>query len=190
MVLKYVPFFLRFLGRPERSTGWAHMQSVHAGAVQTHFSDFALFLKNSFQKTSVWVHLRVNVGSKCDICVKKASPKMLQKKCPTKGKQGTIRRSGGSRRSSLACALLRQETIVRATIEALFEILAEKSELDSKSLQTTEWFAENMKSMLEKLQQTLKQLLKQLLKQVRQADDLTRPGQGPANYRGTTTTHK
>ena len=31
------PFFLRFWGLPERSTGWAHMQSVHAGAVQTHF---------------------------------------------------------------------------------------------------------------------------------------------------------
>ena len=38
-------FFLRFLGRPERSKGWAHMQSVHAGAVQTHFSMFAVFLK-------------------------------------------------------------------------------------------------------------------------------------------------
>ena len=38
-------FFLRFLGRPERSTGWAHMQSVHAGAVQTHFFSFTFFLK-------------------------------------------------------------------------------------------------------------------------------------------------
>ena len=51
-VLTYVPFFLRFLGRPERSTGWAHMQSVHAGAVQTHFCVFAFFLKNSFQRFS------------------------------------------------------------------------------------------------------------------------------------------
>ena len=50
------PFFRRFLGRPERSTGWAHMQSVHACAVQTHFSIFALLPKNSFQKRSRWVH--------------------------------------------------------------------------------------------------------------------------------------
>ena len=51
-VLKYVLLFLRFLGRPEPSTGWAHMQSVHAGAVQTHFSVFAFSLKNRFQQTS------------------------------------------------------------------------------------------------------------------------------------------
>ena len=42
-VLKYVNFFVRFLVRPERSKGWAHMQSVRAGAVQTHFSVFTLF---------------------------------------------------------------------------------------------------------------------------------------------------
>ena len=35
---------------------------------------------------------------------------------------------------SLACALFRQETVVRAAVEALFEIIAEKSELGSKSL--------------------------------------------------------
>ena len=39
-------FFLRFAGRPERFTGWAHMQSVHACAVQTHFSVF----ESSFEK--------------------------------------------------------------------------------------------------------------------------------------------
>ena len=54
--MKYVSFFLRFLSRPERSTGWADMQSVHAGAVQTHFSTFAFFLKSSFQKTSFGLH--------------------------------------------------------------------------------------------------------------------------------------
>ena len=42
-LLKYVPSFLQFLGRPERSTGWAHMQSVHAGAVQTHTFPFSQF---------------------------------------------------------------------------------------------------------------------------------------------------
>ena len=33
-------FLYRLLGRPGRSTGGAHMQSAHAGAVQTHFSFF------------------------------------------------------------------------------------------------------------------------------------------------------
>ena len=61
---------------------------------------------------------------------------------------------GGSRRGSLACALFRQETVVRAAVEALFEIHAEKSDMDSKSVQKkltgmlnrcneTEWVAEN-----------------------------------------------
>ena len=54
-LLKYVPFVLRFLGRPELSTGPAHMQSVQAGAVQTHFFSFAFFLKNSSLGSSFWV---------------------------------------------------------------------------------------------------------------------------------------
>jgi hypothetical protein len=56
VVLKHVPFFLRFWGRPERFKGWAHMQSVRAGSIQTHFSDFVLFLKNGRQQTSFWVN--------------------------------------------------------------------------------------------------------------------------------------
>ena len=50
---------------------------------------------------------------------------------------------GGSRRSGLACALFRQETVVRAAVEALFEILTEKSEMGSKSVQKTDWIAES-----------------------------------------------
>ena len=42
--------FLRILNPPERSTGWAHMHSVHAGAVQTHFSVLALLLKIASRK--------------------------------------------------------------------------------------------------------------------------------------------
>ena len=49
---------------------------------------------------------------------------------------------GGSRRGSLTCALCRQETVVRAAVEALFEILAEKSGLGSKLMQKTAWIAE------------------------------------------------
>ena len=44
-VLKCDTFFLQFLGRPEPSAGWAHMQSVHAGAVQTQFCVFTFFAK-------------------------------------------------------------------------------------------------------------------------------------------------
>ena len=51
--------FLRTLSPPERSTGWVHMHSVHAGAVQTHFSVLALLLKNSFQKTVFWFRFGV-----------------------------------------------------------------------------------------------------------------------------------
>ena len=51
------PFFLRFWGRPERFKGWSHMQSVHACAVQAHFSVFASSLKSRCQQTSCWVAL-------------------------------------------------------------------------------------------------------------------------------------
>ena len=64
---------------------------------------------------------------------------MLQKKVPHQTQittdRGSITMSGGSRGGGLACALYKQETIVRTTFEALFENLAEKSELDSKSVQ-------------------------------------------------------
>ena len=38
---------------------------------------------------------------------------------------------GGSWRGSLACARYKQETVVRAAVEAAFEILAEKNYLGS-----------------------------------------------------------
>ena len=38
-------FFLQFVGHPQRSKGWAHMQSVRAGAAQTQFFIFARFQK-------------------------------------------------------------------------------------------------------------------------------------------------
>ena len=56
--------------------------------------------------------------------------------------------AGGSRRGSLACALYRQETVVRAAVEAVFEILAEKSELGSKLVQQADWIAELLQEQL------------------------------------------
>ena len=58
--------------------------------------------------------------------------KLLQKRCPSRFKQHSIRRPGGSRRGSLTCALYKQDTVVWAAVEALFEIFAEKSGLDWK----------------------------------------------------------
>ena len=49
--------FLWFWGRPGRSMGWAHMQSAHDCAVETHFSFFAFFLKNRLHMTSFWFHV-------------------------------------------------------------------------------------------------------------------------------------
>ena len=74
---------------------------------------------------------------------------------------------GSSLTDPLACALFKQETVVRATIQALLDAFAEKSELDPM----------------------LMLLLLLLLCFVAvigtfcfsKAGDLTRPGQGPAN---------
>jgi len=73
-------FFLRFLGRPERFTGWAHMQSVHACAVQTHFSVFACFLKNRLPRTMCWLHFGSNVHAKLQILAKKRDPQIVPQK--------------------------------------------------------------------------------------------------------------
>ena len=54
----------------------------------------------------------------------------------------------GSQRSCLACAFFEQETLVRATVEALFDVCCRKCELGSnllpKTIKKTEWVAENM----------------------------------------------
>merc|ERR1711924_401743 len=78
--LKYDPFFLCFFGRPERSKGWANMQSVHAGAVQTHFSIFTLSLKSRSQITSCWVPFWRQFSSKIEFLLKKGHQKRGSKK--------------------------------------------------------------------------------------------------------------
>ena len=83
-VKKCVPtmcsFFSSILGRSEPPTGWAHMQSVHACAVQTHFSVFVLVLKKGSLKNANWVNLGVMFNQKRDCCVKKGVPKTASKK--------------------------------------------------------------------------------------------------------------
>ena len=78
--LKYVVFCSSILGRLEGSRGWAHMQSVHACAAQTHFSVFVFLLKKSFLKSVHWVRFGVIIRVKCYICVKKNASKHVSKK--------------------------------------------------------------------------------------------------------------
>jgi hypothetical protein len=56
------------------------MQSVHAGAVQTHFSYFAFSLKTSFEKRSFWLHLESIFHHKSHFLVKQRVPKTGTKK--------------------------------------------------------------------------------------------------------------
>ena len=83
-----------------------------------------------------------------DCYVKKGVPTIASKRCPARVKQDPIRMPGGSRTGSLAGALFRQETVVRAAVEALFEILAEKSELDSKLVGTSNGLLNNVAKTL------------------------------------------
>ena len=66
-------------------------------------------------------------SSEIDILSEKEGSKNgFKKRFPARRKQLPIPGSGGPWSSSLACALFGQETVVRATVEALFEIAAEK----------------------------------------------------------------
>ncbi len=76
-VLEQVPFFLRFVGRRGRFVGWVHMQSVHACAVETHFSVFAVFLKTCSLKGANGVKFGVDFGVFVEISVKKGASKTV-----------------------------------------------------------------------------------------------------------------
>ncbi len=56
------------------------MQSVHAGAVQTHFFIFTLLLKSSSQQTSFWAHFRSDFRHKSQFWLKKGLQTNVQKK--------------------------------------------------------------------------------------------------------------
>ena len=73
-------FFLWFWGRPGRSMGWAHMQSAHACAVETHFFVFAFFLKNRLHMTSCWFHFGTVFLTTITILSEKRAPKNDSKK--------------------------------------------------------------------------------------------------------------
>ena len=124
--LKNVSFFFNF------GSHWA-LQGMGSYAIRTRLCSpntlfgFRFCLQKCFPKSVNWVHFGIPFGLKCDICVKKKRfEKCFNKKVPARLKQNSIHRPGGPWRSSLACALFKQETVVWATVEALFEILAEK----------------------------------------------------------------
>ena len=133
------------------------MQSVHVYAVQTHFSVFVFFLKKAPWRPSHESLFEAFFTNYVIFVWKIGSKNCFKKRCPSRLKQKPIPMPGGSRRGSLACALFRQETVVRAAVEALFEHLAEKGEMDWKWMQKTDWIAES-------LQQTLIGLLKNVKK--------------------------
>ena len=77
-------------------------------------------------------------------CEKKRGRKIVQKKVPPSRKQDPMTRPGGSWRPRLACAFFEQETMVRATAEALIGI-CRKSGLGSK------WVNEKLIGLLKKV---------------------------------------
>lgn len=89
------------------------MQSVHACAVQTHFSVFSCFLKERSLEGAFGVRFGVYFGVFLDILVtKRYFKKCFKKRCPSRLKQGAINNSGGSRTAPLAHALFKQETTI------------------------------------------------------------------------------
>ena len=80
--LTHVVFFSQFLGCTECSWGWAHMQSVHVYAVQTHFSVVAFFLKKGSLGSSTRVHFGIMCCYKFAFCVKRYASKNASRKVP------------------------------------------------------------------------------------------------------------
>ncbi len=79
-VLDTSRFFSQFWGCTECSWGWAHMQSVHVYAVQTHFSLLCIFHKKGCLKSPTWANFGTIFSCKCDSCVKKEASKNASKK--------------------------------------------------------------------------------------------------------------
>ena len=105
-----------------------YMQSKHT------FQFLYFFLKRLLKDPKLSKCLRhVLINKKTlFLCENRRCKNCFKKRCPSRLKRDPNPMPGGSRRGSLACALYRQETVVRAAVEALFEIFAEKSGLGSK----------------------------------------------------------
>ena len=112
-----------------------YMQSKHT------FQFLHFFLKRLPEDLQMSHFLSIFWPNMWFLCEKMGSKNCFKKRCPSRLKWRAINRPGGSRRGSLTCALYRQETVVWAAVEALFEIFAEKSGLGSKLVWKT-WVTE------------------------------------------------
>ena len=150
------------------------MQSVRAGSIQTHFSDFVFFLKIGSNIPHVRSMLGASFVPKLYVLVKIVQTSL----------QKVTRQPQTTPHAQARSALFRQETAVRATVEAVFEIMAENIEPDSKFVQNTEYVVENVVKTLFHVV-TLQCFLKSYSRkrkgkrQEHKADDLTRLGQRP-----------
>ena len=112
-------FFCVILGRFGRSTVWAHMQSVRACAVETHFSIFFHFLKTAPKSVHFGFILGQFFIENLDFVWKKDAKKRYAKSARPSGSRHTKILSRGSLTAPLACALFQQETTVRAQIPGI-----------------------------------------------------------------------
>ena len=105
---------------------YTYMQSKHT----FHFLYF--FLKKASWRPSNESLFELFLTKYVIFVWKIGSKNCFKKRCPSRLKRHPNPMPGGSWRGSLTCALYRQETVVRAAVEALFEMFAEKSGLGSK----------------------------------------------------------
>ena len=130
--LTHVVFFVNFWGALS-AHGDGLICNPSTPAQSKHTFHFSHVFSNKFSEDSNMGPFSSNFCiKKILLCEQMCFKNCFKIRCPPRLKQVSIHTPGGSWRSSLACALYREETLVRAAVEALFEILAEKSEVGSK----------------------------------------------------------
>ena len=125
-VLGTRPSFIVSLGRIGHSMRWAHVQSVHACAVQTHFSVFAFFLEGAAQKMVKWFRFGFMFEHKCALGAKKGTFKSDVKKVTLPREMSPYPRLAGLAGPPLACALSKQQTMALARSQRLLQEVKEK----------------------------------------------------------------
>ena len=108
----------------------------------TLFSFCIFFLKSLPEDLQMSHCLSIFWPNMWFLCEKMGSKNCFKKRCPSRLKRESINRPGASRRGSLTYALYKQETVVWAAVEALFEIFAEKSGLGWKLVWKNDWTPE------------------------------------------------
>ena len=99
-----------------RSTVGAHVQSVRACAVETYLSILWLCRKTAPKQVNFGFHFPYRFRLKSSFGVQKGCRKNKSKKGPTQVKMSSVAVSQAPLTAPLACALFRQETVLRAQI--------------------------------------------------------------------------